>query len=72
MGAVVVIGEAARVSGFALGGAAVVVAEDLEGVRLALGDLPADTSVVVLTSVAAAALGGAARHDDVLTVVMPL
>ena len=72
VGLLVVLGEAARVAGFALGGATVVRAEDPDAVRRAWEALPADAGVVVLTERAAAALGpAAAGHDGVLRVVMP-
>jgi len=72
VGRLVVLGETARVSGFALGGATVVTAEDPDAVRRAWTSLASDAAVVVLTARAAAAL-----DDDmlmgsrVLSVVMP-
>lgn len=72
MGLLVVLGEAARVATFALGGATVIPAEDPDGVRREWEALPDDVAVVVLTDQAAAALGpDAARRDRVLRVVMP-
>lgn len=72
MGPLVVLGEAARVDGFALGGATVIPAEDPDAVRRAWDTLPADAAVVVLTERAAAALGAASTgRDGVLSVVMP-
>lgn len=76
MGAVVVLGEQGRVSGFALAGARVVVAEDADGVRAAWTSLGPDVSVVVLTPGAAAALGpladGSPAPGKPLCVVMPV
>ena len=65
------LGEAVRVSGFALAGATVLVADDPDAVRRAWASLP-DDAVVVLTSRAARAITG----SDVptygrLTAVMP-
>lgn len=72
MGSVVVLGEAARVSGFALAGAAVVVADGDDAVRAACRALPDDVTVLVLTPAAAGALGdGATLRGDVLSVVLP-
>lgn len=67
MGAVVVIGERARVSGFALAGAEVVVAEDPESVRRAWDALDDDAGLVIVTPAAAAALG-----TEPLSAVPPL
>ena len=55
MGSVAVIGEASQVRGFALAGAAVLVADDPEAVRAAWRGLPDDVCVVILTEAAAAA-----------------
>lgn len=72
MALVVVLGEAARVEGFALGGATVITAEDRDAVLRAWTTLGDDVAVIVLTTKASAALDGAAvEHDGVLTVVMP-
>ena len=72
MGLVVVLGEAARVEGFALGGATVIAAEDRTAVLQAWATLGDDVAVVVLTTNASAALDGAAApHAEILTVVMP-
>ena len=72
MGLLVVLGEAARVDGFALGGATVIEAEDAEAVRLAWNALPDEVAVVVLTGNAATALdAGTTPRDRVLRVVMP-
>ena len=62
-----VLGEAAAVQGYALGGAVVLVAEGPEQVRHAWHHLPVSTEVVVLTARAAAALG-----DDLLPGGRPL
>jgi vacuolar-type H+-ATPase subunit F/Vma7 len=76
MGSLVVIGNEARVGGFALGGAVVLAADQPDLVVQAWESLPEDTSVVVLTPEAATALSGAPAgavvpRDDVLCVVMP-
>jgi len=71
MGLLVVLGEAARVGNFALGGATVIPAEDPEAVRRSWQALPDEVGVVVLTEQAAAALGDVAERDRVLRVVMP-
>jgi len=72
MGLLVVLGEAARVARFALGGATVTSADDPDTVRRRWEALPDDVAVVVLTEQAAAALGAdTAPRDHVLRVVMP-
>jgi len=72
VGRVVVVGESARVDGFALAGAVTLEAGDPEAVRKAWELLPDDTAVVLLTPDAAAALGEVMlAGGDVLTVVMP-
>jgi vacuolar-type H+-ATPase subunit F/Vma7 len=72
MSAFVVIGDAARVDGFALGGATPIVAATSDEVRRAWATLSDDVAVVVLTPEAAAALGDQIeREDAVLSVVMP-
>jgi vacuolar-type H+-ATPase subunit F/Vma7 len=72
MGTYAVIGESARVAGFALGGATVITATTPDDVRRAWSTLPAEVGVVVLTPEAAVALGpGIERSDNVLSVVMP-
>jgi vacuolar-type H+-ATPase subunit F/Vma7 len=72
VGRFVVIGETARVTGFALGGASVVCAERPEDVRLAWASLPEDAAVVILTKRAAEALGSTLRADgQALIAVMP-
>lgn len=72
---VAVLGERAKVQGFALAGAMVLVAEDAEQARVAWDSLGADVAVVVLTPLAAAALAHeldeAQRTDSRLSVVMP-
>ena len=68
---IVVIGEEARVAGFALAGAEVVGAADAAGVRAAWSALGDDVGVVVLTPAAHRALDGAARPPYRLEVVMP-
>lgn len=67
-----VIGEALRVEGYALPGAAVYTAEDEAGVRRAWQALPDDVAVVVLTPRAAGWLGDEiAGRPGLLPVVMP-
>jgi vacuolar-type H+-ATPase subunit F/Vma7 len=67
-----VIGEALRVQGYALAGAAVYAADDAAGVLQAWRVLPDDVAVVVLTARAAGWLGdGIARRPGLLPVVMP-
>jgi vacuolar-type H+-ATPase subunit F/Vma7 len=70
-GPVAVIGEQARVQGFALAGAVVMVADDEAAVRSQWASLPADVPVVVLTPAAAVALGHLTADDGRLIVVMP-
>ena len=71
-GAVVVLGERARVAGFALAGATVLVAEDADAARRHWRQLGGDVAVVVLTSAAAAAVAGLPpARRELLSVVMP-
>ncbi|MCB0930801.1 MAG: hypothetical protein KDB71_02740 [Mycobacterium sp.] len=70
MGAVVVIGEPARVGGYALAGAIVMTAEGADEARRAWRDLPASTSLVILTDSTAQALTHEMRESTVPTVVM--
>jgi len=66
-----VIGEALRVQGYAMAGAAVYPAEDRDEARAAWEALPADTAVVVLTARAAAGLSEeTGQRRDLLTVVL--
>lgn len=72
MGAVVVIGERTRTSGFALAGAEVLVAERPEEVRRAWSGLAGDTGLVIVTELAAQALDPQAlTRVPPLVVVMP-
>ncbi|MGX4688053.1 V-type ATP synthase subunit F [Streptomyces sp. JNUCC 63] len=77
MGTVAAIGTRVRVSGLALAGVDVRVAEDAEAVRRAWRALPPGVSLLIVTAEAAEALKGAtggAREPDPsrpLTVVMP-
>jgi vacuolar-type H+-ATPase subunit F/Vma7 len=76
VGAVVALGEAARVAGFALAGARVVPAETPDDVRAAWPALvDTDVAVVVLSPRAAAALGATLdeppRPGLPLTAVLP-
>lgn len=72
MGQVVVLGEPARVMGYALAGALAIEAEGKEVAR-AWASIPSDTTLVVLTPSAARALGQAvlAQRRDALIVTMP-
>ena len=56
MGTVAVIGEEARIRGFALAGTLILAAEDAVGVRDAWRRLPAGVEVVILTAAADRAL----------------
>ncbi|MEU3246211.1 V-type ATP synthase subunit F [Streptomyces sp. NPDC006875] len=74
MGTVAAIGARTRVSGLALAGVDVLVAEDPDAVRSAWRTLPGTVGLVILTAVAAEALGSAAtapHPSRPLTVVMP-
>jgi vacuolar-type H+-ATPase subunit F/Vma7 len=73
MGRVIVLGEPARVVGYALAGALAIEAEGEEVAR-AWASLPPDISLVVLTPAAAQALGAAtlAEPRDALIVTMPV
>ena len=72
MARIAVVGERARVEGFALGGALVGPADDPREARAAWESLGDDVAVVVLTPRAAAWLGDEReRRPGVLTVVMP-
>jgi vacuolar-type H+-ATPase subunit F/Vma7 len=69
---VVVLGAAALVEGYRLAGVQVRAAETDDDVRQAWSDLPEGTSVVILTSRAASAVGARlADPASPLTVVMP-
>ncbi|MCK2218960.1 hypothetical protein MF672_034965 [Actinomadura sp. ATCC 31491] len=67
MGRIAVLGESARVLDFGLAGAVVVPADTPEAVRLAWATLPSEVLVVILTPMAARALGPVRNP---LTVVM--
>ncbi|WP_228000285.1 hypothetical protein [Nocardia australiensis] len=71
MAAVAVIGEPALVQGYTLAGAVVFAAADVEAVRDAWRALEPDTTLVILTPAAAAALAARLPADEPLTVVMP-
>lgn len=68
---VAVLGEPVRVDGYALAGAMVCPAESAQEARIAWAALPDDVALVVLTPMAAVALGDELGHSRVLTVVMP-
>ena len=73
-GTVAVLGEGARIGGFALAGALLLPADGPAAVQAAWRDLPADVVVVILTTAAAAALAldpAALESTDPVTVVMP-
>ncbi len=69
---VAAVGRAVAVSGYALAGVLVLVAEDDDAVLAAWDHLPADVEVVILSSAARQALGAACEtgHPP-FTVVMP-
>ncbi|WP_240509658.1 V-type ATP synthase subunit F [Streptomyces malaysiense] len=74
MGTVAAIGARAEVTGLALAGVEVCVAEDPRAVRRAWQALPGTVTLVVLTRAAAKALGAgttAPAPNRPLTVVMP-
>ncbi|MEU9239572.1 hypothetical protein [Streptomyces sp. NPDC048385] len=73
MATVAAIGAHVRVSGLALAGVDVRVAEDPDAVRRAWRTLPDTVGLVILTAEAARALGnvGAPDPSRPLTVVMP-
>lgn len=76
MSRVVAIGERARVEGFGLAGAEVLVAEDPAAVQAAWAALGSDVGVVLLTPAAQAALGSPqglleVEPDRPLLVVLP-
>jgi vacuolar-type H+-ATPase subunit F/Vma7 len=71
VGAVVVIGEPALVSGYAMAGATTMPAQGADEVRRAWDSLPSGTTLVILTAAAAAASGGRLSEADPLTAVMP-
>lgn len=72
MGTVVAIGEQVRVGGWALAGVTVLAAERPEEVRRAWTELPVQTALVIVTPVAAEALGiELLESTRPLTVVMP-
>lgn len=69
---IAVLGERARVEGYALGGALAVPADGPEEVEACWDGLGAEVAVVVLTRAAAEVLGDRTRRrPGVLTVVMP-
>ncbi|MFF5211097.1 V-type ATP synthase subunit F [Streptosporangium sp. NPDC000396] len=69
MATIAVIGEAARVAGFQLAGALMLLAEDAETARTAWRTLDPDVAVVILTPKAAIAIGEVSGGP--LTAVMP-
>ncbi|MFF9373187.1 V-type ATP synthase subunit F [Streptomyces griseoluteus] len=74
MATVAAIGTRTRVSGLALAGVDVLVAEDADAVRQAWRTLPRTVGLVILTAEAAEALRGATTApapSRPLTVVMP-
>jgi vacuolar-type H+-ATPase subunit F/Vma7 len=72
MGRFVVIGDKASIAGFALAGATLFVAERPDEVLSAWNDLPAGTVVVLLSALAATALGNAPLgRNDLFHVVLP-
>ncbi|MGW9029082.1 V-type ATP synthase subunit F [Streptomyces sp. NPDC055722] len=74
MGTVAAIGARSKVSGLALAGVDVLVAEHPDAVREAWRTLPGTVSLVIVTAAAAKALGTETAQPDPsrpLTVVMP-
>ena len=71
MGAVIVIGEPTLVAGYAMAGATTMPAQGADEVRQAWDGLPSDTTLVILTAAAAAALNGRLSGAEPLTAVMP-
>lgn len=72
MGGVAVIGDWARVQGFALAGALPLPAETPEEARAQWNDLPADIAIVLITKAAAAALDLSGQSTATpMTVVIP-
>lgn len=73
MGRVAAIGERTRVSGLALAGVTVLVAEEPESVHRAWQDLPRDVALVIVTPAAADTLGPALLDGArTLTAVLPV
>lgn len=72
MGAVVVIGEPAKVDGYALAGAVVMPTEGPAETRRAWQDLAPEVSLVILTEAAADALSDELTGAGPLTAVMPI
>jgi vacuolar-type H+-ATPase subunit F/Vma7 len=68
---VVALGEADRVMGYALAGAAVIEATGAASVRAAWDDLPAGTVLVILTPAAHEALQGRIGEGTALVAVLP-
>lgn len=73
VGRVAALGERSRVSGLALAGAVVLVADAPEAVRRCWRTLPGDVDLVILTPAAAEALSetGEPTGSRPLTAVMP-
>lgn len=71
MGTVAVIGDPARVQGYALAGAVVFPAADAEAVGRAWSALGPHTTLVVLTAAAADCLTAQQRNEGPLALVMP-
>ena len=65
------IGEPALVAGYAMAGATTMPAQGPDEVRRVWDSLPSDTTLVILTAAAAAALDGRLSGADSLTAVMP-
>jgi vacuolar-type H+-ATPase subunit F/Vma7 len=72
MGTVAVLGEPALTRGYVIAGCHVLTADDAPAARRAFDSLPEDTSLVILTPAAAAALSGHRRVSSILTAVMPV
>ena len=73
MSRIAVLGEAVRTDAFALAGAFVIAADSPDAVRTAWRSLPDDVAVVVMTPLAADALGDAVAdvRENLLIVTLP-
>jgi vacuolar-type H+-ATPase subunit F/Vma7 len=69
---IAVLGEAVRTEAFALAGAFVMVADSPDAVRTAWRSLPDDVAVVVMTPLAADALGGTVAEGRANTLIVTL
>jgi hypothetical protein len=72
MATVAVLGESALTRGYVIAGCHVLPADDAAAARRAWAGLPENTSLVILTPAAAAALSGQRAASPILTAVMPV